>query len=205
MRSPSHRSWSTTTQRGPAPARCSKRRRHRRRAGSPPTHPPPLRSRAAARCTARTPRPSPLTLGKGPASWHNRAELSAPLTAVILAAGHGTRMRSRIPKVLHPLCGRPMVDWVLLAVEGAGAKDVKVIANPHHAEVAAHLDGRAELVYQRDPKGTAHAVQQVPAGELRGRQVLVVNGDSPLLTAAGIQKIIDAHRDSGAPATIASV
>ncbi len=98
-----------------------------------------------------------------------------------------------------------MVDWVLLAVEGAGAKDVKVIANPHHAEVAAHLDGRAELVYQRDPKGTAHAVQQVPAGELRGRQVLVVNGDSPLLTAAGIQKIIDAHRDSGAPATIASV
>src|SRR5438093_13498963 len=114
-------------------------------------------------------------------------------------------MRSRIPKVLHPLCGRPMVDWVLLAVEGAGAKDVKVIANPHHAEVAAHLDGRAELVYQRDPKGTAHAVQQVPAGELRGRQVLVVNGDSPLLTAASIARVIDAHRQAQAPATIASV
>src|SRR5207249_4449048 len=115
------------------------RHRHRRRAGSPPTNRPPLRSRAAARSTARTPRPNPLTLGKGPASWHNRAELSAPLTAVILAAGHGTRMRSRIPKVLHPICGRPMIDWVLAAVEEAGAKDLKVIANPHHAELAAHL------------------------------------------------------------------
>src|SRR3989442_9510903 len=140
-----------------------------------------------------------------PPGWHNRAELSPTLTAVILAAGLGTRMRSRTPKVLHPICGRPMVDWVLEAVSEAGAKDVKVIVNPHHAEVAAHLDGRAELVYQRDPKGTAHALQQIPPGELRGRQLLIVNGDSPLLTAAGIQKIIDAHRDSRAPATIASV
>jgi bifunctional UDP-N-acetylglucosamine pyrophosphorylase / glucosamine-1-phosphate N-acetyltransferase len=98
-----------------------------------------------------------------------------------------------------------MVDWVLAAVQEAGAKDVKVIANPHHAEVAAHLDGRAEIVYQRDPKGTAHALQQIPAGELRGRQVLVVNGDSPLLTAASIKKIIAAHEAAKAPATIASV
>ena len=98
-----------------------------------------------------------------------------------------------------------MVDWVLAAVQEAGAKDVKVIANPHHAEVAAHLDGRAEIVYQRDPKGTAHAMQQIPAGELRGRQVLVVNGDSPLLTAASIKKIIAAHEAAKAPATIASV
>src|SRR5256886_5403757 len=108
-------------------------------------------------------------------AWHNRAELSPSLTAVILAAGLGTRMRSRIPKVLHPICGRPMIDWVLEAVNEAGAKHVTVIANPHHADVAAHLDGRAELVYQRDPRGTAHALQQIPAGELRGRQVLVVN------------------------------
>jgi bifunctional UDP-N-acetylglucosamine pyrophosphorylase/glucosamine-1-phosphate N-acetyltransferase len=114
-------------------------------------------------------------------------------------------MRSRIPKVLHPICGRPMVDWVLAAVAEAGAKDVKVIANPHHAEVAAHLDGRVELVYQRDPKGTAHALRQIPAGELRGRQVLVVNGDSPLLTAANIRKVIDAHQQAKAPATIATV
>jgi bifunctional UDP-N-acetylglucosamine pyrophosphorylase / glucosamine-1-phosphate N-acetyltransferase len=138
---------------------------------------------------------------------HNRGELSAPLTAVILAAGHGTRMRSRTPKVLHPICGRPMLDWVLDAVGGAGAKDVKVIANPHHAEVAAHLAERegVELVYQRDPKGTAHALQQIPAGELRGRQVLVVNGDSPLLTAASVRRVIDAHSKAKTPATLAGV
>jgi len=98
-----------------------------------------------------------------------------------------------------------MIDWVLQAVDEAGAKHIKVIANPHHAELAAHLDGRAELVYQREPKGTAHALQQVPAGELRGRQVLVVNGDSPLLTAASMLKVVHAHQEAEAPATIASV
>jgi bifunctional UDP-N-acetylglucosamine pyrophosphorylase/glucosamine-1-phosphate N-acetyltransferase len=114
-------------------------------------------------------------------------------------------MRSRIPKVLHPICGRPMIDWVLLAVTEAGVRDVKVIASPHHAELAAHLDGRAELVYQREPKGTAHALQQIPAGELRGRQVLVVNGDSPLLTAASMLKVIHAQQETNASAAIASV
>ncbi len=98
-----------------------------------------------------------------------------------------------------------MVDWVLEAVEKAGARDVKVIVNPHHAEVAAHLDQRTNLVYQRDPRGTGHALQQIPEGELRGRHVLVVNGDAPLLTSASIRKIIDAHEAASAPATIAAV
>jgi bifunctional UDP-N-acetylglucosamine pyrophosphorylase / glucosamine-1-phosphate N-acetyltransferase len=98
-----------------------------------------------------------------------------------------------------------MIDWVLEAVNEAGAKHVTVVANPHHAELAAHLDGKVEVVYQRDPMGTAHALQQVPAGELRGRQVLVVNGDSPLLTAASILQVIHAQQEAGTPATIASV
>ncbi len=98
-----------------------------------------------------------------------------------------------------------MIDWVLEAVNEAGVSHVTVIANPHHAELAAHLDGKTELVYQREPRGTAHALQQIPAGELRGRQVLVVNGDSPLLTAASILKVLHAHNEEGAPATIASV
>ena len=98
-----------------------------------------------------------------------------------------------------------MIDWVLEAVTEAGAKDIKVIVNPHHAEVAAHVDGRAELIYQRDPKGTAHALQQIPASELEKAQVVVVNGDSPLVTAATILQLIHAHQDSGAKATIASV
>jgi bifunctional UDP-N-acetylglucosamine pyrophosphorylase / glucosamine-1-phosphate N-acetyltransferase len=131
--------------------------------------------------------------------------LSQSVTAVILAAGHGTRMRSRIPKVLHPICGRPMIDWVLEAVDQAGAKDVKVIANPHHAELAAHLNDRVQLVYQRDPRGTAHALQQIPPGELRGRQILVVNGDSPLLTGDSVRRVIDAHLNAKAPATTTTV
>jgi bifunctional UDP-N-acetylglucosamine pyrophosphorylase/glucosamine-1-phosphate N-acetyltransferase len=128
--------------------------------------------------------------------------LSSSLTAVILAAGHGTRMRSRTPKVLHVLCGRPMIDWVLDAVTEAGAENIKVVVNPHHAEVAAHLDGKVEVVFQRDPRGTAHALQQVEG--LDG-DVLVVNGDSPLLTADTVRRIVDSHRNSNEPATLASV
>lgn len=114
-------------------------------------------------------------------------------------------MRSNTPKVLHPICGRPMVDWVLEAVHGAGVEDVKVVVNPHHADVAAHLDKRAEVVYQRDPRGTGHALQQIPQAELRGRQVLVVNGDAPLLTSASVRELLDAHEKGEVPATIASV
>lgn len=95
-----------------------------------------------------------------------------------------------------------MIDWVIDAVSDAGADSIKVVANPHHAEVAAHLDGKVEVVYQREPRGTAHALQQV---EGLGGDVLVVNGDSPLLTAATIRRIVDAHRRAKAPATIASV
>lgn len=99
-----------------------------------------------------------------------------------------------------------MLDYVLEAVEEAGAKDIKVIVNPHHAEVAAHLDERGIApTFQRDPKGTAHALRQIPEEELKGKQVVVVNGDSPLLTAATVLQIVHAHIESGAPATIASV
>jgi len=129
--------------------------------------------------------------------------LSQSLTAVILAAGHGTRMRSRTPKVLHMLCGRPMIDWVIEAVTEAGADSVKVVANPHHAELAAHLaEKKIDVVYQRDPRGTAHALQQVEG--LRG-DVLVVNGDSPLITAATVKRVVDSHRQARRPATLATV
>jgi bifunctional UDP-N-acetylglucosamine pyrophosphorylase/glucosamine-1-phosphate N-acetyltransferase len=131
--------------------------------------------------------------------------LKQAITAVILAAGHGTRMRSRTPKVLHPICGRPMVDWVVDAVAAAGATEIKVIVSSHHAEVAAHLDPRVEVVYQREPHGTGDAVKQVPAHELEKGHVLVVNGDSPLLTSETISKVVDEHRRSGAQATIATV
>ena len=99
-----------------------------------------------------------------------------------------------------------MLDYVLEAVTEAGAKDIKVITNPHHAEVAAHLDERGIApTFQREPKGTAHALLQIPEKELEGKQVLVVNGDSPLLTAETMKKVIDAHYAAKTSATIASV
>ena len=99
-----------------------------------------------------------------------------------------------------------MLDYVLDAVTEAGAKDIKVIANPHHAEVAAHLDERGIApTFQREPKGTAQALLQIPKKDLEGKLVLVVNGDSPLLTSATVQQIIQVHREAGTPATIASV
>jgi bifunctional UDP-N-acetylglucosamine pyrophosphorylase/glucosamine-1-phosphate N-acetyltransferase len=122
-------------------------------------------------------------------------------------------MRSRVPKVLHPICGRPMVDWVVDAVVAAGASDIKAIVSSHHAEVAAHLDSypidgskqKIEIVYQREARGTGDAVKQVPAQELENGDVIVVNGDSPLLTAESVRKVVEAHRSSGAQATIATV
>src|SRR5713101_6665056 len=114
-------------------------------------------------------------------------------------------MRSRTPKVLHMVCGRHMIDWVIAAVAEAGADSITVVINPHHAELAAHLsekDPTIEVVYQREPKGTAHALQQVE--NLKG-DVLVVNGDSPLLTSSTVMRVVAAHRGAKRPATLASV
>jgi bifunctional UDP-N-acetylglucosamine pyrophosphorylase/glucosamine-1-phosphate N-acetyltransferase len=114
-------------------------------------------------------------------------------------------MRSRTPKVLHPILGRPMVDWVLNAVTEAGAKDVKVIISPHQVDLAAHLEGRAQVVYQREAHGTAHALQQLDPKDLKGKDVLVANGDAPLITAETFKRLVQAHQESKAPATLASV
>lgn len=114
-------------------------------------------------------------------------------------------MRSRTPKVLHLICGRPMIDWVLDAVKAGGATSVMAVVSSHHAEVAAHVDSRAEIVYQREPEGTGHAVLQVPADVLTRGDVLVVNADSPLLTPESVRRVIEEHRHTKAQATIASV
>src|SRR5258708_1280711 len=114
-------------------------------------------------------------------------------------------MRSRTPKVLHLVCGRPMIDWVIDAFAEAGADTITVVVNPHHGELGAHLsekDRTIEVVYQREPKGTAHALQQVE--NLKG-DVLVVNGDSPLLTSGTVKRVVVAHRGAKRPATLASV
>src|SRR5579864_307528 len=116
-------------------------------------------------------------------------------------------MRSRVPKVLHPISGRPMVDWVVAAVADAGVTDIKAIVSSHHAEVAAHLDGKpgVTVIYQREARGTGDAVKQVPSEELEKGDVLVINGDAPLITAETVRRVIAEHRRTGSQATITSV
>ena len=114
-------------------------------------------------------------------------------------------MRSRIPKVLHRLGGRPMIDLLLDACAAAGVEDVIAVISPRHEAVASHVAGRCDVVFQREQLGTGHAVAQVPAARLAGRDVLVLNGDLPLVRHETIARLRDAHREAGGPATLASV
>jgi bifunctional UDP-N-acetylglucosamine pyrophosphorylase/glucosamine-1-phosphate N-acetyltransferase len=128
-----------------------------------------------------------------------------PLLAVILAAGLGTRMRSRTPKVLHPVVGRPMIELVLEACREGGAQEVLAVVSPRQPEVAAHLEGRCRVCPQPEPKGSGDALGQVPVALLRRGDVLVVNGDAPLLRPETVAGLVRAHREGGRWATLATV
>ena len=116
--------------------------------------------------------------------------MTAP-TVVILAAGQGTRMRSRTPKVLHDLCGRPIVAWPVAAARAAGAAKVVVVDGPDRP-LEGHLPEGVELAVQPEADGTGGAVQAA-AGHLGDGPVLVLNGDVPLVTAEALSALVDAH------------
>lgn len=120
-----------------------------------------------------------------------------------MAAGKGTRMRSKTPKVLHELCGRPMVAWPIAAALQAGAARVVVVDGPDR-KLADHL-----------PEGVVHAVQEVADGTggavLAAAEhidpdapVIVLSGDVPLVRAEAIRELVDAHVAAGAQATMAT-
>jgi bifunctional UDP-N-acetylglucosamine pyrophosphorylase/glucosamine-1-phosphate N-acetyltransferase len=127
---------------------------------------------------------------------------------VIMAAGEGTRMRSETPKLLHPLCGRPMIAWSVAAASESGARKVVVVEGPGHELGAALEHGgepgnqRVEFAVQEHARGTADAVKAA-AGQIDGAgTVVVVNGDHPLISAAMIRELAEVHDRSGAAATI---
>jgi len=111
---------------------------------------------------------------------------------VILAAGQGTRMRSDLPKVLHPVAGRPMLQHVLDVARALGAVETAVVISPQAAQVRELLHGVA-IVEQAEQLGTGHAALQA-RDALAGRvdRVLVVHGDMPLLRAETAQRLLDA-------------
>jgi bifunctional UDP-N-acetylglucosamine pyrophosphorylase/glucosamine-1-phosphate N-acetyltransferase len=128
--------------------------------------------------------------------------VTAPVV-VILAAGEGTRMRSATPKLLHPLCGRPMLAWTIEAAHEAGAGKIVVIDGPQRP-LADAVDRTAVVAVQQEPRGTADAVRAA-AGEIDGAgPVIVLNGDTPLVRAATITALAEAHDSSGAAATVAT-
>ncbi|ABO48649.1 UDP-N-acetylglucosamine pyrophosphorylase [Desulforamulus reducens MI-1] len=125
------------------------------------------------------------------------------LAAVILAAGKGTRMKSNLPKVLHQLCGRPMLSHVLNSVVAAGVDKTVVVAGFGAEQVTDFVGEKARVVLQREQLGTAHALLQAE-GELTDYpgHLLVVCGDTPLLRAETLAKLADYHCESGAVATL---
>ncbi|MDE2571841.1 MAG: bifunctional UDP-N-acetylglucosamine diphosphorylase/glucosamine-1-phosphate N-acetyltransferase GlmU [bacterium] len=121
------------------------------------------------------------------------------MRALILAAGKGTRMKSALPKVLHPLCGEPMLAHVVRALDAAGLNDVTVVASP---ELCARMDktlGRKlRTVIQEPQLGTGHAVQAALADLAPGEgPLLVCSGDMPLITGELLRGVLAALAPQG--------
>ena len=127
----------------------------------------------------------------------------ANLVAVILAAGKGTRMRSKYPKVLHKVGGKPMLQHVIDAATVAGC-DEKVVIVGHEAELVEKMVGsQGKIALQAEQLGTGHAVMQT-AEALKGftGTALILCGDTPLLEGEELKKFCEAHKASGAAATV---
>jgi bifunctional UDP-N-acetylglucosamine pyrophosphorylase/glucosamine-1-phosphate N-acetyltransferase len=105
--------------------------------------------------------------------------MAPQLTALIMAAGHGTRMRSSLAKVLHPVCGVPMVHWVIAAARGAGADRVVCVTRSGEG-VAERLPPGTEAADQADGEGTGAAVLAARAQLEQSDRVVVLSGDVPL-------------------------
>lgn len=126
------------------------------------------------------------------------------LTALILAAGKGTRMESELPKVLHTCCGKPMVSHVIDAARGAGADRVVVIAGYKSEMVHEELKDTVLYAEQTEQLGTGHAVMCAadPLGD--EGETLVLCGDTPLVTADTLKRLSEAHRSAGNGVTVLS-
>jgi bifunctional UDP-N-acetylglucosamine pyrophosphorylase / glucosamine-1-phosphate N-acetyltransferase len=129
--------------------------------------------------------------------------VSSPLV-LVMAAGEGTRMRSSTPKMLHPVCGRPMVAWPVVAAREAGAGRVAAIVSPGR-DLSAGLPEGVETVEQPQPDGTGGAVRAALPLIEEAETVLVLSGDHPLISAAIVSDFMEAHASSGAAATMMTI
>ena len=126
-------------------------------------------------------------------------------TVVILAAGEGTRMKSSTPKVLHSIAGRTLVGHVLNAVDALAAKQVRVVVGAGRAEVEAHLAEiapHAVTVFQEKRGGTGHATQLALEGLKATGTILILAGDTPMLTSDSLSQLLAAHHAGGFTASV---
>ena len=125
------------------------------------------------------------------------------VAALILAAGKSTRMKSRTPKALHPLLGKPLLRWAVEAAAGAGAGRTVLVVGHQAEQVQEAMGPELEYVLQAEQHGTGHAVQMAESllhnwdGPL-----LVLPGDAPLLSASLLESLLSHHAQRGAAATL---
>ncbi|MBZ9752427.1 bifunctional UDP-N-acetylglucosamine diphosphorylase/glucosamine-1-phosphate N-acetyltransferase GlmU [Deinococcus sp. HMF7604] len=133
------------------------------------------------------------------------SETNRPLDVVILAAGQGTRMKSALPKVLHPVAGRPMVAWAVKAAQDLGARQVIVVTGHGADQVEAALQAPGvAFARQEQQLGTGHAfLKGLDALQRHGdADVLVLYGDTPLLRAQTLRDLLADHRERGSAFTV---
>ncbi len=123
---------------------------------------------------------------------------------LIMAAGEGTRMRSSVPKMLHPVCGRPMVAWPVHAAREAGAERVCVIVSPRR-DLSAALPEGTETVVQTRSDGTGGAIRAALDVIAGADTVVVLNGDHPLVTGEHLREVFEVHAEVRATATVVTV
>ena len=124
---------------------------------------------------------------------------------VILAAGQGTRMKSSLPKALHPVAGQPMVEHVLRAAESLSPATITLVVGHEAAAIQRCLASRQGLQFalQVPQRGTAHALQQAePLLSGETGTLVLLSGDVPLLSAATVDRLLEAHHAAGAAATV---
>jgi len=124
-------------------------------------------------------------------------------TAVILAAGEGVRMKSNIPKVMHKVCGKPMLTHVINAAKGAGANKVIIVVGKDADKIKeAYINEDVEFVIQEKQMGTGHALMQAENAVKNSSHIVVLCGDMPLVTAESIKGMVDFHEKEMADATV---
>jgi len=124
------------------------------------------------------------------------------LVAVIMAAGKGTRMKSKLPKVMHSLAGKTLIEHVLDTVNQVGIERPLVIVGHGRAEIESRISERAELIVQAEQLGTGHAVMQALSYFDDAQTILILSGDQPLLKAETLQALIELHEAQGVSATV---